>query len=74
MAKQKKAVALISGGLDSLLAAKVMLEQGIHVEGINFYTGFCVEAHTHAIRNQEYKKNKRNKGCRESVCFDRRLY
>ena len=45
-----KAVALISGGLDSLLAAKVVQDQGIHVEGLNFYTGFCVEGHTHAIR------------------------
>ena len=35
-----KAVALISGGLDSMLAAKVIMEQGIHVEGVNFYTGF----------------------------------
>ncbi len=60
--KQRRAVALISGGLDSLLAAKVMLDQGIHVEGINFYTGFCVEGHTHAIRNQDEKKQakKRN--------------
>jgi len=58
----RKAVALISGGLDSMLAAKVMLEQGIHVEGINFFTGFCVEGHTHAIRNkdQEKKEKKRN--------------
>jgi tRNA U34 2-thiouridine synthase MnmA/TrmU len=56
----RKAVALISGGLDSMLAAKVMLEQGIHVEGINFYTGFCVEGHTHAIRNHEHAKPKRN--------------
>lgn len=56
----RKAVALISGGLDSLLAAKVMLEQGIHVEGINFYTGFCVEGHTHAIRKKDKKKAKRN--------------
>ena len=56
----RKAVALISGGLDSLLAAKVMLEQGIHVEGINFYTGFCVEGHTHAIRKKDKKKPKRN--------------
>lgn len=38
--KNKKAVALISGGLDSMLAAKVILEQGIHVEGLNFYSGF----------------------------------
>ncbi|MFW2372496.1 MAG: tRNA (5-methylaminomethyl-2-thiouridylate)-methyltransferase [Gammaproteobacteria bacterium] len=60
MTTQRKAVALISGGLDSLLAAKVMLEQGIHVEGINFYTGFCVEGHTHAIRKKDKAKPKRN--------------
>ena len=60
MSKQRKAVALISGGLDSLLAAKLMLDQGIHVEGINFYTGFCVEGHTHAIRKKDKDKPKRN--------------
>ncbi len=60
MSKQRKAVALISGGLDSLLAAKVLLEQGVHVEGINFYTGFCVEGHTHAIRKKGKDKVKRN--------------
>jgi adenylyl- and sulfurtransferase ThiI len=52
MTTPRKAVALISGGLDSLLAARLMLDQGIHVEGINFYTGFCVEGHTHAIRKK----------------------
>ncbi|MAV25899.1 MAG: tRNA (5-methylaminomethyl-2-thiouridylate)-methyltransferase [Gammaproteobacteria bacterium] len=57
---KKKAVALISGGLDSLLAAKVVMEQGVHVEGINFFTGFCVEGHTHAIRNMKKEKPKRN--------------
>ena len=60
MSKQRKALALISGGLDSLLAAKVMQEQGIHVEGINFFTGFCVEGHTHAIRKKDKAKPKRN--------------
>lgn len=60
MSKQRKAAALISGGLDSMLAAKVILEQGIRVEGINFYTGFCIEGHTHAIRKQHQKKTKRN--------------
>lgn len=60
MSTPRKAVALISGGLDSLLAARLMLEQGIHVEGINFYTGFCVEGHTHAIRKKDKKKPKRN--------------
>jgi len=60
MNRQPKAVALISGGLDSMLAVKVLLEQGVHVEGINFYTGFCVEGHTHAIRKHDQKKEKRN--------------
>ena len=56
----KKAVALISGGLDSMLAVRVIQEQGIYVEGINFYTGFCIEGHTQAIRNSQHKKPKRN--------------
>ncbi|MCB1857481.1 MAG: tRNA (5-methylaminomethyl-2-thiouridylate)-methyltransferase [Gammaproteobacteria bacterium] len=60
MPSQRKAIALISGGLDSLLAARVMQEQGIYVEGINFFTGFCVEGHTHAIRKQDHAKPKRN--------------
>ena len=60
MSKQIKAVSLISWGLDSLLSTKLMLEQGIHVEGINFFTGFCVEGHTHAIRKQKSDKQKRN--------------
>lgn len=60
MSSQHKAVALISGGLDSMLAVRVMQEQGIEVEGINFFTGFCVEGHTHAIRNQHKEKQKRN--------------
>lgn len=56
----RKAVALISGGLDSMLAARVVMEQGIHVEGLNFFTGFCVEGHTHAIRNRDRERPKRN--------------
>jgi len=60
MNKTRKAVALISGGLDSMLATKVILEQGIQVEGLNFFTGFCVEGHTHAIRRQDPVKPKRN--------------
>lgn len=43
-----------------MLATKIILDQGIHVEGINFYTGFCVEGHTHAIRKKDKKKEKRN--------------
>ena len=43
-----------------MLAAKAVMEQGIHVEGINFFTGFCVEGHTQAIRKQDPEKPKRN--------------
>ena len=60
MNKQIKAVSLISGGLDSMLATKVIMDLGVHVEGINFYTGFCVEGHTHAIRKKDKEKQKRN--------------
>lgn len=58
--KPYKAVALISGGLDSMLAARLVMEQGIHVEGVNFFTGFCVEGHTRAIRNRDRDRPKRN--------------
>jgi len=46
MRKQQKikALSLISGGLDSLLATKVILEQGIYTEGINFFSGFFGES------------------------------
>lgn len=36
-----KAVGLLSGGLDSTLAAKLMLDQGIEVHAINFTSPFC---------------------------------
>lgn len=35
-----KALLLLSGGLDSILAAKLLLEQNIEVEGICFYSNF----------------------------------
>ncbi|BAU56678.1 tRNA (5-methylaminomethyl-2-thiouridylate)-methyltransferase [Halorhodospira halochloris] len=60
MTAKRKALALISGGLDSMLAARVIQDQGIHVEGVNFYTGFCVEGHTHAIRNKDQHRPKQN--------------
>lgn len=37
-----KALALLSGGLDSTLAAKLLVNQGIEVEGVNFSTPFCL--------------------------------
>ncbi|MBI5810737.1 MAG: 7-cyano-7-deazaguanine synthase [Deltaproteobacteria bacterium] len=36
-----KAVALLSGGLDSTLAVKMMIEQGVEVYALNFTSAFC---------------------------------
>jgi tRNA-specific 2-thiouridylase len=43
--RQTKALALLSGGLDSMLAVKVIQAQGIHVEAVNFFTGFCIDGY-----------------------------
>lgn len=43
-----------------MLAARIIKDQGVHVEGLNFFTGFCVEGHTHAIRKKDKKKPQRN--------------
>lgn len=37
----KKGLVLLSGGLDSTLAAKLILNQGIELEAVNFLTVFC---------------------------------
>jgi tRNA U34 2-thiouridine synthase MnmA/TrmU len=44
-----KAIGLLSGGLDSTLAARVIAEQGIAVLGVNFSTGFCRSDHHRAM-------------------------
>lgn len=41
----RKAIAMLSGGLDSILATRLVLEQGIEVEAINFMTVFCTCTH-----------------------------
>jgi len=50
-----KAIALLSGGLDGMLAAKIVLDQGVKVVGVHFLTPFSPftlsEAeHSHAAR------------------------
>jgi tRNA U34 2-thiouridine synthase MnmA/TrmU len=37
----KKAFALLSGGLDSALAVKMILDQGVEIEAVNFMSPFC---------------------------------
>ena len=39
--RKPKALGLLSGGLDSTLAARILKEQGVEVEGVHFSTGFC---------------------------------
>lgn len=41
ISKMMKAIGLLSGGLDSTLAIKLILEQGIGIEALNFLTIFC---------------------------------
>src|SRR5512133_2470366 len=38
---KRKALALLSGGLDSTLAVKMMLDMGLDVEALNFTSPFC---------------------------------
>lgn len=39
--RKPKALALVSGGLDSLLALRLILDQNIDVEAVHFVTPFC---------------------------------
>ncbi len=45
-----KAIGLLSGGLDSTLAVKLMKDQGIDVLAVNFNTGFCLSDNAQKIR------------------------
>jgi len=65
MAEKIKAIALLSGGLDSTLAVKIITRMGIEVQGINFYTGFCVTEHRRKIkRNKDKGKIAQNEALR----------
>ena len=51
-----KAIALLSGGLDSTLAIRVILEQDIEVEAVNFFTPFCQCSRKSGCGGYEAKK------------------
>ncbi len=55
-----KAIALLSGGLDSILAVKLVLEQGVAVEAVNFSTVFSCASPDSGHR--EIKKTSENLG------------
>jgi tRNA-specific 2-thiouridylase len=50
-----KALALVSGGLDSTLAVRLMQEQGVEVTGVHFYTGFCITEQQRRAGNPKAK-------------------
>ncbi|MFH1755218.1 MAG: tRNA (5-methylaminomethyl-2-thiouridylate)-methyltransferase [Candidatus Latescibacterota bacterium] len=43
--RKAKGIGLISGGLDSALACKVLKEAGADISCLHFFTGFCVTGH-----------------------------
>ncbi|HEU5182032.1 MAG TPA: thiamine biosynthesis protein [Candidatus Polarisedimenticolia bacterium] len=60
-----RALGLISGGLDSTLAARVLIEQGIEVHGVNYATGFCTNDQRRAVgRPNESAHRLRNEALR----------
>lgn len=65
-----KAVALLSGGLDSTLAVKMLREQGVEVHAINFNTGFCLTDHARKIRKTDDMKKLRNEALRAGADLD----
>ena len=58
--KSIKAVSLISGGLDSLLSTKLLIDQGIHLEGINFLPVFVSKVILTLYVSKKKDKAKRN--------------
>jgi len=64
-----KAISLVSGGLDSTLATKVVLEQGVDVIAANFVSPFCRcdKGRSHARSADGPKEGKG--GCRHEAKF-----
>jgi tRNA U34 2-thiouridine synthase MnmA/TrmU len=50
-----RAIGLLSGGLDSTLAARLIKDQGVEVKAINFYTGFCTTDFRRQVNRQKAK-------------------
>ena len=49
------AVGLLSGGLDSSIACRLIQNQGVEVKAINFYTGFCTTDFRRQVNRQKAK-------------------
>lgn len=53
MARKAHGIGLLSGGLDSALAAKVVQDAGADVTCLHFFTGFCVTGHNSRIGRKD---------------------
>ncbi|MBU0518735.1 hypothetical protein KKA00_08240 [bacterium] len=62
MVQKIRALGLISGGLDSTLAARLLIDQGIEVRGLYFSTGFCL--------SDPNKKEHGSEGPRGNLCHE----
>jgi len=62
-----KALSLISGGLDSTLATKVVMEQGVEVVAVNFVSPFCRCDRKHSGGKKGAASA--SKGCRHEAKF-----
>ena len=47
--RKTSALGLLSGGLDSTLAARLLQDQGVDVRGVHFSTGFCMLDHRRTL-------------------------
>jgi tRNA U34 2-thiouridine synthase MnmA/TrmU len=63
-------VVLLSGGLDSTLAVRMLKEQGVEVHAVNFNTGFCLTDHARKVRKPEDMKKLRNEALRAGADLD----
>ncbi len=65
-----KAVALVSGGLDSTLAVKVIQDMGIEVIPLHFRTGFDLSDHRRKLAPRRGNDPPRNEALRLGADFD----
>lgn len=54
LAVARRAVILLSGGLDSTLAARILQEQGIELHAIHFTSPFCTCSGNGGCRSQAH--------------------
>lgn len=67
---KKLAVALLSGGLDSTLAVKLMIDQGFEVHALNFISSFCTcnaGGSTQKDKEKHGHKHEGGGGCRSEA-------